>query len=305
MPVFGRIFPVFDPLYLHFSPSGSSRKKVVFDTFGFVAEKRLFVQLFWKKLRRCGVRYWGFVLGLVLTFAAWALAQAGDEAVLRFIKEKMGDQVELRGVKEVEGGYKVVRVMVRRGNVLFPMAVYVDPQGKWAFLGSMVDLKTHKNLTREEHLKDLKVEHVKIDPKPWMKGPFLGKGKEKLLLVAGMRCPHCRAVVPKVIEKVKSSEKFSLAYASFSPFMDSEVERALECLRTKKADLFWDAVLQAYSASSEKFFEWLKEKGFNFEKECRDLVLEKSLPPVEGVPSLIKEDGTAASGESEIMALLK
>jgi len=46
LPVFGRIFPVFDPLYLHFSPSGSSRKKVVFDTFGFVAEKRLFVQLF-------------------------------------------------------------------------------------------------------------------------------------------------------------------------------------------------------------------------------------------------------------------
>ena len=49
MPVFERIFPVFDPLYLHFSLSGSIRKKVVFDTFGFVAEKRLFCAAFLKK----------------------------------------------------------------------------------------------------------------------------------------------------------------------------------------------------------------------------------------------------------------
>lgn len=237
---------------------------------------------------------------LVLAGASWA-----ENKGVEFIKERIGPRGEIRGVeKDPVTNFTVVKIMIRQGQRLFPVAAYVTPDGKYAIFGSIYDISTGRDLTREVHLKDMTIETTKINPSPWMKGPFLGKGKEKMLIVAGPRCPHCRELIPKVVKEAKDNDKVSIAYVTFSPFSPPETEKAIECVRQKKPELFWETVVQAYTEDPSALPSWLKKKGFNVAKECNDIEGRKELPPVDGVPSGILENGTVLEGGGEIMEYL-
>lgn len=248
------------------------------------------------------------VLGILAAAVSASASDIPPEARrgVELIRQRIGGRGEIREVvKDPETGMTVVRVMMRAGSMMVPLAAYVSPDGRYVLFGSVFDAQTGRDLTREVHLRDLRPEPVRVDPRPWIREPFLGRGEEALVLVAGPDCPHCRNLVPRLLDELKESRKFRLAYVTFSPFSPPETELALECARQRRPEIFWEAVRQAYTAPPEELPGWLAERGLDFGKECRGIAKTHELPPVDGVPALITGDGRILGGEREITAYLE
>ncbi len=193
--------------------------------------------------------------------------------------------------------------------------LYVDKEGRYVFIGRVYNASTGEELT-QKHLrsfptvsgpKGVGVEGLSIQ------GPPLGKG-ERAIIISSPNCPHCRKVVPKVIEKA-SSGKICLYYKGVPLGQEHETEELIECLRQTRPDLFWDFVKKAYAEEKDKALLWLhsvlKDDPFrgcdrekakstlrgNWEEASRKLGLE-------GIPALVFK-GKVFEGVGQIEKALK
>jgi len=189
---------------------------------------------------------------LLAVLSTATLCAAEDESqieaqVLEFFSEKLRVAAEARGLSFDEKlGMYVVRLMARTGSRKIPVAAYVTGNGKVLILGRAYDLKTGRILTRE-HLAGLRPERLRLDVAAFRRGPFLGRGPEKLTFIGGPRCPHCRKAFPAVLRLVREHpDRFSLAYVGYPAFTPPEAQRAIECLRREGGDRFWQVLERLY-----------------------------------------------------------
>lgn len=193
--------------------------------------------------------------------------------------------------------------------------LYMDRNGKYVFIGKVYNASTGEELT-QKHLKSFPTasapREVGVEGLNVM-GPPLGKG-ERAIIISSPNCPHCRKVMPKVIEKAYAG-KICLYYKGIPLGQDREIEELIECLRQTKPDLFWDFVKKAYTEEKEKALCWLRStlkddpfKGCNREKA--NSVLQGNWEEasrkigLEGIPALVLKD-KVFEGVSQIEKALK
>lgn len=89
-----------------------------------------------------------------------------------------------------------------------------------------------------------------------VRGPVLGRGKE-VILIANPSCSACRAFVPEILKRLKG---YSLYYKHVRYRSEGdELERAIECVRQRKEDLFWDFLKMCYSHPTQAL-NWLSRR---------------------------------------------
>ena len=242
---------------------------------------------------------------LLAVLSTATLCAAEDESrieaqVLEFFSEKLRVAAEARGLSFDERlGMYVVRLMARTGSRKIPVAAYVTGNGKVLILGRAYDMKTGRILTRE-HLAGLRPERLRLDIAAFRRGPFLGRGPEKLTFIGGPRCPHCRKAFPEVLRLVREHpDRFSLAYVGYPAFTPPEAQRAIECLRREGGDRFWQVLERLYRERDHR--KVLQEVDLT---NCPART-ETKAPPVDGVPVLVLGSGETWEGSTEIIEFVQ
>lgn len=112
-------------------------------------------------------------------------AHADDEANIRKSLEATLPNVAIGKITKLP--YHAIYQVVGNGYNVF----YTDENGKVAFFGNMVDLKSKENLTEEEADK---LRHVDFASLPFDKAivRVKGSGKRKLALFSDPDCPFCQ-----------------------------------------------------------------------------------------------------------------
>jgi len=220
----------------------------------------------------------------LLTFAshAWADELAGVKAALK--QTLPNTQITSLEKTPIDGLYQMVT-----GKNL----VYVDQTGRYSLIGTLYDLKTHKDLTAEK-LADLghapaqdKAVQVPSQSIPWDNLPHdlaivENKGaKYKLAIFADINCPYCRrmADIVKTMPDVETHTfLIGLWQRSFAP------TKAILCADNKVA-----ALHAAYKNQNPPT------------KTCNSDALDRlngfaALHSISGTPFLVRSDGATSAG---------
>lgn len=124
----------------------------------------------------------------VLALAGWMISGAlqADEATIKKLLGERVPELQVQGIKKapMPGWYEVFS-----GNKVF----YVDEQADYVFAGSLIDVKTKRDLT-EERIRDLM--RVKFDVLPFEDAIKIvkGDGSRKVAVFEDPDCPFCKRV---------------------------------------------------------------------------------------------------------------
>lgn len=114
-------------------------------------------------------------------------SQAGDADIHQAVAALAGD-VKVKKITRTDmKGLMEVVVEGKEG----PMVMYADEQGKYLFVGEMLDVKARRNLTQERMDK---LTAVKWDSLPLSNAIKVvrGNGKRRLAVFSDPDCPYCR-----------------------------------------------------------------------------------------------------------------
>jgi len=253
----------------------------------------------------------GLLFLLVLLVLAAPLASGEEKGIRevaeRFVKRVLGkERVEVEGFRAIfdEGtGLYAVAMVIKEGKKKRPVLLYLSKDKRLVFLGRIYEASTAKELSRAHFLK-LMPEFAKarspreVDlAKVKLRGPTLGRG-QKVLLISNPSCPHCRKVVPALIDHIKANRGYTLYYKSMPFGRDRELERAIECVRQRRPELFWDFLRVCYGEKKEEALKWLRERaGAEFLKGCDGEEIARALKAdaeevkegigVDGIPAVV------------------
>ncbi|RLA83018.1 MAG: hypothetical protein DRG31_06660 [Deltaproteobacteria bacterium] len=199
-------------------------------------------------------------------------------------------------------GLYVVAVLLKEGGRERPVLLYLSRDMRFVIAGRVYDASSGRELSRD-HFETLMgslpaggPEKVNLEGVS-LRGPVLGKGEE-VILVSNPHCSHCRQLVPRLLERVKRQGGFSLYYKGMFFGRDRELEEAMECVRQKRPELFWDFVRECYSRPKGEALKWLRSiLGEDFLKGCRSEAILEALQRddrevrekigVKGIPAVI------------------
>lgn len=276
---------------------------------------------------------WGYLLRemklrlllsiLVLLTAPLALGQEREVRGVAegFVKRVLGKErlevEEFRVLLDDGTGLYAVAMVIREGKKKRPILLYLSKDKRFVFLGRIYDASTAKELSRGHFLKLMpefaraprEVDLAKVK----LRGPTLGRG-QKVLLISNPSCPHCRKVVPRLIDHIKANQTYTLYYKSMPFGRDRELEWAIECVRQRRPELFWDFLRVCYREKKVEALKWLKEKaGAEFLKGCREEEIMQALKAeakevkegigIDGIPAVVV-GGKLYEGRRDIERLL-
>ncbi|RLA96667.1 MAG: hypothetical protein DRG69_00130, partial [Deltaproteobacteria bacterium] len=190
------------------------------------------------------------LLFLLVPLLLAALPASGEEKGIREVAEGFVKRVLRKERVEVEGfraifdegtGLYAVAMVIKEGKKKRPVLLYLSKDKRLVFLGRIYEASTAKELSRAHFLKLMpefakarsprEVDLAKVKVK--LRGPTLGRG-QKVLLISNPSCPHCRKVVPALIDHIKANRGYTLYYKSMPFGRDRELERAIECVRQRR-----------------------------------------------------------------------
>lgn len=141
-------------------------------------------------IKKCGLVVCGLFMGLMLT-TAWA-ETAQEAAVKKLVEPKLGKdaKVDLVTKSPYFGLYEV-----QAGDDIF----YTDDKATYLFVGNVIDLKTHKNLTKE---KVDKLNNVKIADMPLELAfkQVKGNGKREIAVFEDPNCGYCKKLRKELLK---------------------------------------------------------------------------------------------------------
>jgi len=181
---------------------------------------------------------------------------------------------------------------VRAGNKV----VYTDSQGNYLFVGSVIDLRTHQNITaqRQEELANAALPNVKLSELPLDSAIKIVRGNGKRTVVA-FEDPNCAFC--KQLEKSLTAVTDVTLYVFLYPILGPD--------SVQKSKAIWCSADRAKSWS-----DWMSV-GTNIHgrDDCRNpieenLALGEKLQ-VTGTPTMIFPDGKRIAGAVGIDALEK
>lgn len=255
---------------------------------------------------------------LGVLFFLLAMAPAAEEQLFQltrdFLKGFFGKrtfQIEgFRSTFDEETGFYIVAFMLKEGKRRpRPVLLYISKDKRFVFLGKVFEAKGARELSRG-HFERLippssrKPKEVDMD-KVTFREPALGKG-EKVLIISNPACPHCRRLLPSLIDHFRGEAStyalstYALYYMGI-PFGKklSRLEELIECVRQKRPDLFWEFLRVCYTSSEAEATNWLKQRlGEGFSGGCSGDDLRQRIEAdgrkadeigVEGIPAAVIE----------------
>jgi len=264
---------------------------------------------FWEK--EVGMKKAALSLLVLVLWASLAFA-ASEESELRtitegFLKKLLGKRTfkveRFRTTFDDDTGFYVVALILKeKKRKPRPVLLYISKDKKHLFLGTVFDAKSGEDLSRE-HFRRLMPEVAKVPKKVDLKKvsfrpPALGEG-EKVLLISNPSCPHCRKLVPVLIDHVRKKNPFYALYYKTVPFgkKRKRLEELIECVRQRRTDIFWDFVKRCYTSSEKEAIKWLKGRaGEDFVEGCKGNEITRALEAdsreadeigVQGIPAAV------------------
>lgn len=224
------------------------------------------------------------VASVLLVTGALAQAQTSIEANLKKnLEPRLGEDAKIDSITKTSyGGLYEVRV---GGDI-----IYTDEKGQYLFIGSVVDLKTSKNLTKAR-LDDLnKVKFADLPLESAIK-TVRGNGKRVIAVFEDPNCGYCKRL-RKTLQSVDNVTIYTFLYNILTPESAAKSKDVWCSVDRSKA---WD--------------EWMlsgKEPAMSSEKcatpNDKVLALGHKLN-VTGTPTIIFADGTRAPGAVDAQAL--
>lgn len=152
------------------------------------------------------------------------------------------DKVE---VAEIPGLLKA-RFYAPQGDQKVPVVIYFSKDGKYAFLGTVVDLVAKTNLT-QQYAGQAKVQPSNIDMSKinLNDGARIGdlNAPVKIIEYSDFQCPFCKRVAPTIKELLKTYGKNIVLIFKNLPLEFHNLAKpmaiAAECAREQKAEAFW------------------------------------------------------------------
>ncbi len=229
----------------------------------------------------------GILLGILIPL--WALGSEGgkvEETARGFLKRVLSRRAfEIKDLKysfDPDLGLYVVAILLKEGNREKPILLYLSRDMRFVIAGRVYEASSGRELSRDHFealMGSLQAEGPeKVDLEGVsLRGPVLGEG-EGVVLVSNPHCSHCRELVPRLLERVKRQGGFSLYYKGMFFGRDRELEEAMECVRQKRPELFWDFVKECYSRPKGEALKWLRSiLGKDFLKGCRSKAILEAL----------------------------
>lgn len=221
------------------------------------------------------VRKIGFALILLVwALPLWAHEQVRERA-MAFLRGTLKGPFE---VEQLE--YKldphlnlwVVAAFLKEGERRRPVLFYLSRDLRFVIAGRVYDAEGQRELSRghfEELLGKIPTEERRVSLEGLsLRGPVLGEG-EQVVIISNPHCPHCRKLLPALIEAVRAKGGLALYYKGVLFSKDRELEEAIECVREKSPQCFWDFVHKAYTLPKEEALKWLEAQlGADFLKGC-------------------------------------
>jgi len=209
------------------------------------------------------------------------------EKALAFLKGTIKEPFEVEEIKyelDPDLGLWVVAALLKEGDRRRPVILYLSRDLRYVIAGRVYDAQSHKELSRGQFERlmgkgPLETRRVSLEGLS-LRGPVLGEG-EQVVIISSPHCPHCRELLPGLIEAVRNKGGLSLYYKGIFFGKDRRLEQAIECVRQRRPDLFWEFVKRAYSLPEEEALKWLDENlGEGFLKGCDS----------QGILSVLEED---------------
>ena len=258
---------------------------------------------------------------LLFLLPSSSLGQEGIEKEVReFIRKTLPNRkIEVKDLKvafDQEADLYVASFVIEDKRGQRPMMFYISKDRKLVFVGKVYQLESGKDLTFRLAARYLpppprRVRKIKKDLLT-LRGPSLGSGEKKVVIISSPTCPHCRKLVPELIELVKKDpHSFTLFYKHFS-LSSKELARALEYVREKHPDSFWELIQICYQKKRDEAIRWVKEKWGNdflegskeMDERIKEDVEEAEKIGVDGIPAAVVDE-TLVIGERRIREYLK
>lgn len=206
---------------------------------------------------------------------------------MAFLKGTVKEPFEVEELKyelDPDLGLWVVAAFLKEGDRRRPVLLYLSKDLRFVIAGRVYDAQSQKDLSKGKFEKlmgkePMETRSVSLEGIS-LRGPVLGQG-EQVVIISSPHCPHCRQLLPGLIEAIRAKGGLSLYYKGVLFGKDRRLEQTIECVRQRKPELFWDFVQKAYSLPEEEALKWLGTTlGEGFLRGCDS----------EGILSILEKD---------------
>ncbi|OGS80936.1 MAG: thiol:disulfide interchange protein [Gallionellales bacterium GWA2_55_18] len=217
-------------------------------------------------------------LGLSKLFALFLLiwlssAQAGENEIRQSLQSKLPNVGKLEHI--VKTPYAGLYEVIVNDRLL-----YTDEQGQYLFDGSVIDVKSRRNITEERNRLLFAIEFDKL-PLDLAVKKVKGNGKRKMAQFTDPNCGYCKRL-ERELSKVDNVTIYSFLYPIFQG--SGEIVRNVHC--AKDPVKAWDDLMLNGIAPASASCKTPIDKVLALGKKLR----------VTGTPNLIFGDGTQVPG---------
>lgn len=218
-------------------------------------------------------------IGFAILLLLWAIPLLAQDQVreraLAFLRGTLKGPFEVEQLEyklDPDLDLWVVAAFIKEGDRRRPVLFYLSKDLRFVIAGRVYDAQGLKELSRghfEGLLGEIPTEQRKVSLEGLsLRGPVLGEG-EQVVIISNPHCPHCRQLLPALIEAVRDKGGLALYYKGVLFGKDRELEEAIECVREKRPEIFWDFVHKAYTLPKEEALKWLEAQlGEDFLQGC-------------------------------------
>ena len=226
----------------------------------------------------------GCVFGLFLSSFLWAACPPKEKItqdLLKVFPRLKTVQIQKIRPSKVPGFCEVVLTLRGRKKSIF----YVDENGRFAFLGQLVDFKTGENLTRKhlEELNRLSLKDLAAIEK--VVAFTTGEGKKVVYLVTDPDCPFCKRLEKTLSELIKGGQlQVKVILYPLGLLHPQAKKKCVAIICDKKG---WEGLISGYISENQC------EEGLKKIEETRKLMVQLG---IRGTPTLILPDGRVIRG---------
>lgn len=216
------------------------------------------------------------------TFAVAAPVLAGEAEVRKAVQGILREEGAITSLQKLPYG-GLYEVVLSNGDI-----VYVDDKGGYLLSGSLIDLKSRKNLTaaREAELSRIDIAQLPLDQAIRQ---VRGNGKRTLITFEDANCGYCKKLATD-LKELKDTTIYTFMIPILSP--DSlDKGRSIWCAKDRAAS--WNAWMVDGKAPAQANCDSPLQKNGEMARKYR----------VNGTPTMFLADGTRIGGYVQLAEL--
>lgn len=207
---------------------------------------------------------------------------AGEAEVRKAVQGILRDEGTITSLQKLPYG-SLYEVLLSNGDI-----VYVDDKGGYLMSGSLIDLKSRKNVTaaREAELSRIDISQLPLDQAIHQ---VRGSGKRTLITFEDANCGYCKKLA-RDLKDLKDTTIYTFMIPILSP--DSlDKERNIWCAKDRAAT--WNAWMVDGKAPAQATCDTPLQKNAEMARKFR----------INGTPTMFLADGTRIGGYVQLAEL--